>query len=609
MTIRPVARTRRAHLRRISAVLVVATGLSVTGGAFTPSIPARAAPAPATVTLSQVVGLQYGSSGEAVRELQRALVRVGVGVVHGVDGYFGSATRASVKAWQGHKGLRVSGVVDVSTGRSLGFADPAAAAPATGGSSSTTPVYGSRGASVARLQLALINRGFVPTGGVDGLFGNATLNVLKRFQQAKGLAVTGKADAATMSALGLSGSAPAASGGTTPTDGVLARGATGAQVVRLQQALMKSGIAVVGGADGVFGAGTEAAVKRFQANKGLPQTGQADTATSTALGLTGGAPAPQTPAAPTGASRYVGLKLGSSGAAVAELQRALMKLGWTVRGGADGYFGAATQSVLIIFQRTNGTPATGVVDAATAQVLGLSGASPTTPTPPAGSGGGATAAGFAQYDERGARVVALQRALMAKGIAVPGGADGVFGSATAGAVMNFQRAVGLPATGRVDATTAQRLGLAAAPAATQAPPPAVRLEAKPVEGPCYYGDTYGFTRGGGRAHLGVDILAATGNDLYAVATGKITQIYVDRPGSLSGNGLKITRADGTYFFYAHLSQLAPGIAVGSPVRAGQLVGFVGTTGNSATPHLHLEIHPGGGAAVNPYPIVKATGAC
>ena len=90
---------------------------------------------------------------------------------------------------------------------------------------------------------------------------------------------------------------------------------------------------------------------------------------------------------------------------------------------------------------------------------------------------------------------------------------------------------------------------------------------------------------------------------------RISQIYTDAPGSLSGNGLKIARPDGTYFFYAHLSPLAPGIAVGTPVTAGQLVGYVGHTGNAGGPHLHLEVHPGGGSAVNPYPIVKAIGAC
>ena len=146
-----------------------------------------------------------------------------------------------------------------------------------------------------------------------------------------------------------------------------------------------------------------------------------------------------------------------------------------------------------------------------------------------------------------------------------------------------------------------------APAA--APAVNVQLEAKPVQGPCYYGDTWSAARGNGRTHLGVDIVAAEGSQLYAVATGRVSQIYTDAPGSLSGNGLKIARPDGTYFFYAHLSSLAPGIAVGTPVTAGQLIGYVGHTGNAVGPHLHLEVHPGGGSAVNPYPIVKALGAC
>jgi murein DD-endopeptidase MepM/ murein hydrolase activator NlpD len=251
------------------------------------------------------------------------------------------------------------------------------------------------------------------------------------------------------------------------------------------------------------------------------------------------------------------------------------------------------------------------VDAATVRVLGLGGSAPTAaPAPAAPAATGTTAEGFAVYDERGERVVALQRALISAGIPVRGGADGVFGTGTLAAVIAFQRAKGLPASGKVDSATASALGLKAMslpkPAAA---PPAVRLQAKPVQGPCFYVDTWQAPRGAGRRHLGVDIGAAHGKQLYAVVSGRISQIYIDRPGSLSGNGLKIAMPDGTYFFYAHLSSLAPGIQVGTQVTAGQVVGYVGSTGNTNVPHLHLEIHPGGGSAVNPYPIVKAIGAC
>lgn len=615
MSNRPMARDLRAQIRRAGASLLVAAGL-VAGVTVvsTDAVSATPAPSPAgpSMPMSSVVGLKKGATGTAVRQLQEALVRVGVGVVGGVDGYFGSATQASVKAWQAHKGLTVTGVVDAATATSLGFTAPAAPAAApSGASSSGAPEKGSRGRAVAELQLALINSGFVPTGGVDGIFGPATEGVIKRYQQAKGLAVTGLADQATMKALGL-GAGAASSGGSSsappapeaPANGALARGARGATVAELQRALMGRGISVAGGADGIFGPATQAAVKSFQRSKGLDQSGSVDEATSSALGLGGAPPAPAPAPPASSSSPYVGLKLGSRGAAVSAVQKAIMDLGWTVRGGADGIYGNATQSVVMLFQKSNGIAASGTIDARTAQILGLNGASSSTPS----SGG--TAQGYAAYDERGSRVVKLQQALIAARIPLRGGADGVFGSGTAGAIMAFQRAKGLSVTGKVDAATASALGLSASSA--PAPPPAassVRLEAKPVQGPCYYGDTWGFTRGGGRAHLGVDILAAQGKELYAVATGRITQIYVDKPGSLSGNGLKITRPDGTYFFYAHLSALAPGIAVGTPVTAGQVVGYVGSTGNSATPHLHLEVHPGGGSAVNPYPIVKATGAC
>jgi murein DD-endopeptidase MepM/ murein hydrolase activator NlpD len=68
-------------------------------------------------------------------------------------------------------------------------------------------------------------------------------------------------------------------------------------------------------------------------------------------------------------------------------------------------------------------------------------------------------------------------------------------------------------------------------------------------------------------------------------------------------------ADGTYFFYGHLQSLAAGVGVGTPVKAGQVIGTNGKTGDTNTPHLHFEVHPGGGDAVNAYPIAKAADAC
>ena len=149
----------------------------------------------------------------------------------------------------------------------------------------------------------------------------------------------------------------------------------------------------------------------------------------------------------------------------------------------------------------------------------------------------------------------------------------------------------------------------APPPTTVAPPADLVLAARPVQPPCTYTDTFGAPRDGGRVHLGIDILAAEGNQVYAAVAGVVTKTYSADTAPLTGNGLRFTEPDGTYFFYGHLSALAPGIAVGTSVAAGQLVGYVGHTGNATVPHLHFEVHPGGGDAIDAYPILVRDGAC
>ena len=671
MSTAPHARAHRRRVRHLAASITLAAVLVAadSGVAEGRSPDPAGAPFP---TVENVIGLKYGSYGEPVRVLQRALIRVGVGVKYGVDGHFGSATRASVRAFQAYKGLPVTGVVDQATAQALGLASaPVATSSSSGtlargavgdrvrqlqrslvnagihvpggvdgvfgsGTESAVKAYqrsrglvatgradsatlsalargapavgsgglvrGATGSAVRTLQQALVNAGIPLAGGVDGVFGPATEAAVKAYQRSRGLTVTGRADSATLSALGRSAPAVSTPAPASPGSNVLARGARGEAVRRLQLALMRAGIFVAGGADGIFGPATENAVKTYQGRKGLSVTGRVDSATAAALGLSGGTPPPAS------GSVFVGLRLGSRGTAVQAVQRAIIRSGITLFGGADGVFGMATQSALMLYQRAHGISASGVVDAATARAMGLGGSSGGG-SPGGGSPGGSTAPGFARFDERGARVVALQQALVRAGVRLCGGVDGVFGSCTASAVMQFQRARGLPATGRVDQATAARLGLRPAPAPTASPPVSVRLQAEPVEPPCWFSDTWHAPRGSGRVHLGVDIIASRGQRVYAVSSGRITQVYRNSPGSLSGNGLKLTRSDGTYFFYAHLSRFASGVGAGSSVSAGQVIGYVGRTGNAATPHLHFEVHPGGGSAVNPTSMVRAIGAC
>jgi murein DD-endopeptidase MepM/ murein hydrolase activator NlpD len=306
-------------------------------------------------------------------------------------------------------------------------------------------------------------------------------------------------------------------------------------------------------------------------------------------------------------SPLFGLKIGATGDAVRQLQATLVARGFKTKGDADGTFGVNTVNALTSFQYAQRIKVTAKVDEATLAALGTPAPVPAAaPTPAPAAGGGL---GFATYGERGSRVATLQQALINAGITVRGGADGIFGSGTSAAVLAFQQAKGLRASGVVDQATAQALALTPGTAPVVPDAPSITLQAFPVQGKCFFGDTWHVSRGAGRLHEGVDIGAAEGKNVYAVGDGRITKQYVVGTNQLTGNGLILRMADGTYFFYAHLLDFAPGIGLGTPVKAGQIIGYVGTTGNSGVPHLHFEVHPKGGAAVNPYPLVKAINGC
>ena len=109
----------------------------------------------------------------------------------------------------------------------------------------------------------------------------------------------------------------------------------------------------------------------------------------------------------------------------------------------------------------------------------------------------------------------------------------------------------------------------------------------PVAGPSTFVDTWGAARSGGRRHQGVDMLSPRGTPSVAVVAGTI-RISQNR---LGGNALWLNGADGNTYYYAHFDHYGKGGAV----NAGDVIGYVGDTGNArGTPHLHFEVHPGGG---------------
>ena len=136
----------------------------------------------------------------------------------------------------------------------------------------------------------------------------------------------------------------------------------------------------------------------------------------------------------------------------------------------------------------------------------------------------------------------------------------------------------------------------------------------PVAGVKAPGLTDTFTQaraGGARVHDAIDIMAPAGTPVIAAADGRIEKLFLS-PG---GGGITayVRSPDGKWtYYYAHLQRYAPGLGEGQHVRRGQLIGFVGSTGNAnpAGPHLHFAIHRMSageqwhqGSAVNPYPLL------
>ena len=135
------------------------------------------------------------------------------------------------------------------------------------------------------------------------------------------------------------------------------------------------------------------------------------------------------------------------------------------------------------------------------------------------------------------------------------------------------------------------------------PPPSTGDLVCPVNGPVSFVDTWGAPRSGGRTHQGVDMIAAKGTPLVAIEDAVVKRM---RNGSLGGITVWLTGASGADYYYAHMDGWAEGLTVGQSLSAGQLIGYVGKTGNAryTVNHVHFQFHPGGGSAVNPYPLVK-----
>ena len=123
-------------------------------------------------------------------------------------------------------------------------------------------------------------------------------------------------------------------------------------------------------------------------------------------------------------------------------------------------------------------------------------------------------------------------------------------------------------------------------------------------------DTFTQSRGAGRRHDAIDIMAPRGTPVLAVADGSVEKLFLSKPGGRTIYQFDPDRK--VAYYYAHLDAYAPLLAEGQQVRRGQVLGYVGSTGNASAeaPHLHFAIfvlgpekHWWQGTAINPYPLL------
>jgi murein DD-endopeptidase MepM/ murein hydrolase activator NlpD len=127
--------------------------------------------------------------------------------------------------------------------------------------------------------------------------------------------------------------------------------------------------------------------------------------------------------------------------------------------------------------------------------------------------------------------------------------------------------------------------------------------------------SFGDPRPGGRTHQGIDMFAARGTEVVSATDGVVVRAGYNH---LGGNAIMVFGEGLTVYYYAHLDSYVPELKVGQAVYAGQIIGYVGNTGNAATTptHLHFgmyQINPGywwmtfRGGAVDPFPFLMERG--
>lgn len=439
--------------------------------------------------------LQKGDKGETVTALQEALIELGF-LSGKADGSFGPGTERAVISFQQKNDYPATGIMDANIQAFLYSGEVKNAKGEKTKVNTLSPVKGvsmkrgNTGALVTKLQKRLIELGYL-SGKASGTYDADTIAAVRNFQKKNGLTSNGTANVDTQNLLYSDAAADASTTATpkptntpkptatpSPTPVIPSRtlrsGDTGTDVRTLQKRL-KALKYYRGTVDGKMEKDTVKALKAFQEANSLTADGVAGKATyallfsdeALAKGTTPVPAVTETPIAEEtpeetekATSRtWPTLRRNDSGTDVAQLQEALIKLGY-LSGKADGNYGSDTADAVREFQKANGLSADGTAGEATQKVLyggsAKAKAKAKATATPAPKTTEAPKSDALKVGSKGSDVKALQNKLIELGY-LSGRADGVYGSKTAAAVKAFQKASKLSADGVAGEKTLSKL--------------------------------------------------------------------------------------------------------------------------------------------------------
>ena len=447
---------------------------------------------------SSYITLQIGSTGNRVQALQEALIELGF-LTDDADGVFGTATQTAVMALQSMNEYPATGVVDQNLQAHIYSGKPKNAKGVKTDVKTLAPIAGiniylnDRGQLVRDVQNRLKQQGYY-TGEITGVYDSKTRTAVVNYQKAAGLQADGVCGPKTQRALLGTDAVPDPETTVVPTDiptpaptfqiptATVRRGDTGENVRLIQQRLIDLGY-LNGKVDGVFGSASQKALEAFQTKHGLKVDGAAGPDTYTILfsynALSADAvPTPAPTSVPTATpvvatptpepitkDNVVVIREGTTGDAVRRLQQRLTQLGY-YNATVDGVCKVDDVAAIRVFQRYNSLSVDGVAGYDT-QVKLYS----LTAITYDGDIAGGTVDTFTTLRKgmAGDLVAQMQERLIALGYLPSGSADGNYGTKTAEAIYNFQKANGLVRDGIAGSKTLNKLYGNSATAATPVP--------------------------------------------------------------------------------------------------------------------------------------------